>query len=219
MNFLGLCKSLAVNAGIGGGSGPVSVLNQNGEQARVVEFIRESWLEIQGLYVNWKFLWSRHEGTILSGNTEVLAPADLNVWDYQHLWVDGQRISSVIEYEDYMSDAPLTTGKPMRLVEMPDKALKLLPVPGQDYPFRFDYFRTPQILVNDNDAPLCPPQFHDVIVKRAMQKYGHFESAPEVLSRYALEYQDRLKALMSHQLPQKIGHVHSHDQGFQVRVE
>lgn len=218
MNFLSLCQSLARRCGIGGGSGPSSVVGAAGENARTVEWIMRAWLDIQAEHTNWKFLWAQHTGTAYAGDTEILAPDDWAMWDKKHLYIDDIRIHDVIEYEDYTS-LDDSTGRPKFLVQMPDGDLKMVPIPDVDYTYSLDYYRTPQELVNDNDAPLCPAQFHDVIVLWAMQKYGHFEAAPEVLSSVSTELSSRLTALRASQLPGKQMFVDSHDSRFMVTVE
>lgn len=221
MNYLDLCKTLAVEAGIGGSSGPSSVVGQKGEHARVVRWVKQAWLDLQGQYVNWKFLWKQTTGTVTltSGFNYVQAPADFGAWDREHLFANGQRITNFVEYEDYKTLDTTTGAQPSRLVQLPNGNVQLIPAPSADVSYSFDYFCAPQELVADNDVPLCPAQFHDVIVLWALQKYSNFEDAPEILRKVQVEFPKRLAALEAHQLPGKLGHIHSHDQGFRIEVE
>lgn len=221
MNFLDLCNALATEGGVGGSAGPTSVVSQVGEQARMVRWIRQAWLDLQGRYVNWKFLWAQHTGTVTltSGFNYVEKPADFGAWDREHMFCNGQRITSIVEYEDYKTLNDTTDTQPSQLVLLPNGNVQLIPAPSADVAFSFDYFKEPQTLVNDNDVPLCPAQFHDVIVLWALQKYANFEQAPEILQKVQTELPQRLSALEAHQLPRKSGHTHSHDQGFTIEVD
>lgn len=218
MNYLSLCQNLALRAGIGGGSGPSSVLGQVGENARIVEWVKRAWLDIQSEHTNWRFLWAQHTGSVYSGDTEIAAPDDWAYWDRTHLSINSQKIDTLLEYEHYV-DISDDTGAPSTLVLMPSGALKMVPAPDTTYSYSLDYYTKPQELVNNNDSPSCPSQFHDVIVLWAMQKYGHFESAPEVLSNVSAELASRLVALRASQLPDKAMFTDSRYPDFRVSAE
>jgi hypothetical protein len=219
MNFLALCQNLALRGGMGGGAGPTSVAGQVGENARIVEWVKRAWLDIQSEHVDWRFLWAQHTGTIYAGDTEVVAPDDWAYWDTGHLVVGDQRITTIQPYEEYIPTDGGGQGHPASFVQMPNGNLKLIPVSDAEYTYTLDYYTVPQELVNNNDAPLCPAQFHDVIVLWALQKYAHFESAPEVISNVSAELGARLTALRASQLPHRAMFTDSHYTDFRVGVE
>lgn len=55
MNFLGLVQRLTQEAGASG-AGPTDVVGQQGEYARMVNWVNDAWLDIQSLHQDWEFL-------------------------------------------------------------------------------------------------------------------------------------------------------------------
>ena len=74
MNFLSLCKRLRQEAGYSG-SGPSSVTNQAGESKRVVDWINDAWLDIQGMRSDWRFMLEPFSVSLVSGESSVSVSA------------------------------------------------------------------------------------------------------------------------------------------------
>lgn len=198
MNFLSICRKLRDRApGIGGSAGqPASVLNQTGDMARVVDWAREAWIDIQSFSPHWGFMREQFSATVPAGLADVL-PAQLGVNDLA-MWHDDTlrcyRPSVGVQEERYLiswgyevlrntyrfgAQAP---GLPSVFSVRPrDKAIMLGPSPIEDVIVAGEYQRRPQILEQNTDEPLgLPEDFHMLIVYRAMLRHAGFEAAPEI---------------------------------------
>lgn len=207
MNFKDLVSTLAREAGVSGGGNISSVSSPSGETARLVGWVRQAHIDIQKLWFDWKFLWQDFGINTEAGKADYNAPLEKLWWDRDKAKLDGQSIADhVIEYELWDGYEEPGTGKPNRVVIMPNGSLKLLPTPDGIYSLSMPFYRTPQVLINDNDIPIIPEAFHDVIWMRALLKYAYYEAAPEVLERVGTEYPELLGALESSQLPNRYRH-------------
>lgn len=76
------------------------------------------------------------------------------------------------------------------------------PVPDAVYTVTGRYFRGPQVMVANGEIPEMPPQFHDLIWVRALEKYAYKNVSTEMLARVRAEDRRLFTQLMSRQLPQ-----------------
>jgi hypothetical protein len=65
----------------------------------------------------------------------------------------------------------------------------------------FEYWRTPQELVNNADQPRMPSRFHLCVVYRAMMQYALYENAQEVAQQAGRNAVKMEILLMESQLP------------------
>jgi len=203
MNFLDLSNALAREAGISGGAAVVDVASAKGEAARLVNWIRRADLDIQGLYFDWKFLWKSHSLTTSDGTSDYTGPTDVHFWDSDKAAIGDNRGIVVVEYELWDGFDDGAKGQPWMIIVMPDNSLKLYPTPDDAYTVTLPYYRTPVEMSANNDASVIPEPFHDLIWMRAILKYAFYEAAPEAMERVRAEYPERLRALESHQLPNR----------------
>lgn len=76
-------------------------------------------------------------------------------------------------------------------------------VPDDVYEITGEYQQYPQPFVNGTDEPAIPNEaLHLVIVYKAMQSYGLYEAAPEVLTRGNVEFSRLLTQLEREQRPE-----------------
>jgi hypothetical protein len=81
------------------------------------------------------------------------------------------------------------------------KAVMLGQIPDGIYEITGEYQQYPQPFVNGTDEPGIPNDaLHLVIVYKAMQYYGLYESAPEVLMRGNTEFTRLMNQLEAEQL-------------------
>ena len=83
----------------------------------------------------------------------------------------------------------------------PQYNLLLGALPDAVYTVNGEYFQAPSTLSADSDVPVMPARWHNLIVYRAMQHYGMYEAAPEVLQRGQIEFSKMLSRLQAQQLP------------------
>lgn len=201
MNFKDLCNTLAREVGIGGGTGLATVVNQTGELARVVGWTQQAYADVQGMYFDWKFLWTDYALDTEADQAVYASPDTWQFWDEDKARIDGVPGLTFTEYELWDGYDEGATGKPYLVIRYPDGTIHLYPAPDRVYTLSLPYYRSPHTLAADTDVPLIPAQFHDVIWKRALVKYGFYEAAPEVIQRVEAELPARISALETHQLP------------------
>jgi hypothetical protein len=215
MNFLQLAQKLRQECGVAG-TGPLSVTGQVNEAKRLVDYINDAWVEIQGLHDTWGFMredfsfplvpatgdytptaagltdWKRWHTDTLRAYRTADGIADeqwLVEWDYQ-IFRDTYRYSTQ------------TPGRPVVFAVRPkDKALMFGPVPETNYTVVGEYQKLPSQMVLATDTPPIPEPLHIVIVYKAMQYYGLYESAGEVLARGERGYRQYITMLERQELP------------------
>lgn len=216
MNFLALCKATRELAGISG-TGPTTTVGQTGEMGRVVNWVRQSWLDIQSLHKSWSFLYHDFSFTTTQsiGDYSLTAAGltDLNVLDMKSLRC--QRTDMGYQNRQFMEDWDwsnfrdmyrfnnLIEGRPIRFsVDPKDKSICLAAIPdAAGYTISGRYWIRPIALTLDTDTPAIPEYHHMLIPYWALSKYAGFEAAPES-KQEALENKARmLSALESDQLP------------------
>jgi hypothetical protein len=84
----------------------------------------------------------------------------------------------------------------------PQNQLMIGPNPNEVFTVLGEYQMAAQILAADGDVPEMPEDYHDLIFYRAMEKYGRFQAAPEVVARGETEGGRIMRALEQGQLPQ-----------------
>jgi len=195
MTFLELCQRLRQEVGAAG-NGPASVNSQSGEYARFVSWIATAWRELQNEH-RWAFDWARGEIELTALDTEYSLPSDFDVWDSETLQFAGERIE-VVPWHYLDKGVAGTFG---RVAIAPDGVLHLNAPPDNEGGLTFEYWRTPQELVENTDQPRMPSRFHMCVVYRAMMQYALYENAQEVAQqagRNSLRIENRL---MESQLP------------------
>lgn len=212
MNYLQLAQKLAQNLSIPGG-GPASVLNQVGTYKQLVDWVTDAWVDIQtGNDGQWKFLRREFTLNTVAGTDayDYGAAVDVgtglpidrfNQWAVNdidlpprlYLAAAGRGSEQYLSWTEWDSFRALyliglhNDRRPGHITLDPQDRLRLGPTPDAEYVVTSDYWRGPQVLVADADEPEVLPQFHDLIVYRAMVKYAYESVAPEQLSRAETE--------------------------------
>jgi len=215
MNYLELTKKLRQECGIPG-IGPVSVVDQRGEAKRLADYINDAWLEIQGLHDHWNFMREQFSLPTTAGVGDY-APSvggldDFRQWHKETLRC--QRADAGVGDEQWLVEwdyqtfrntyrfAQQTPGRPVVFAVKPKgDELMLGSIPDAVYTITGEYQRVPTLLEGDDDVPDIPTHLHLVIVYKAMEFYGLFESAGEVLARSDRGYKRLMAALEREELP------------------
>ena len=195
-SFLTLCNDLWREVGAAG-SGITATANQTGEALRLVNWVHDAELDIQNLWVDWK--WLRKTLTCYTpagSNTGIFTvqgggisaqPADLGEWDYKTFMIQPPGSSyfvplAVKEWQEVRHEVFDTTDQqqPWRVIVMPDNTLRWDLTPDQSYPIQVEYRSQPYDLKVDADISNIPARFANrLIVEFARLKYGWFENAQE----------------------------------------
>jgi hypothetical protein len=195
--YLQLCQALWREVGASGNSAPLTTVGATGEWLRLVNYVHDAELDIQNMWVDWKWLrktlsaWTpvgANTGIFTASGGAVSAqPADLAEWDYPtfqilpygstfyqplvvHEWQEVRR-----EVFDLVDQA-----QPWRVIVMPDNTLRWDLTPDQAYAIQAEYRSVPYDLKNDTDVSNIPARFGNrLILEYARLKYGWFENAQE----------------------------------------
>ena len=220
MNYLQLVRQLRQECGVSGNP-PVTVAGQVGEIKRLVDWINTAWLEIQGKSDDWGFMRKDFSFGLVPGVGDYTvdgAPGvgagltDLRYWHRDTLRIFDTTIGTddeqfLVEWEymvfrnTYRFQAQVQ-GRPVVFAVNPKgKALMFGSVPDRDYTVTGEYQSVPVPLVNDTDEPELPEHLHMLIVYKAMQYYGYYEAASEVITRGERMYEALMSQLDREQLP------------------
>lgn len=227
--YLELSNELASEAGVSGAAASISaVLNQTGQALRLVNWIKRSHNEIQRRHQNWKWLRSRFTFNTVAG-TDTYAYGSITDSRLTGLitrfarWLpfDDSGAANVKRYltsggvsgEIWMTFLPWdyfqavynrgqqNNGPIVHISIDPQNQWVIGPKPDGIYTVSGEYMMSAKVFAADADTPEFPSDFHDLIVYRAMEKYGRFYAAGEVLARGEREGGRLMRQLEADQLP------------------
>lgn len=222
MNYLQLAQRLAVECGVVGTIS--SVVGQTGMYAKLINWANDAWLEIQGMHDNWN--WMREPFAFNTvANTGDYNPNSITntvtgqpMTDLRYWWKDTfrcQRVSIGVQDEQWLVEWEYQvfrntyrfnvqmTGRPVVFAIRPnEKEVLLGQVPDDIYKVSGEYQVLPSSLSANTDTPAMPTHLHMAIVYKAMEYYGLYEAAPEVLQRGTTQFSRLRNQLEREQLPE-----------------
>jgi len=206
--FLQLVQDLYREVGAAGGTPTTAIpttQNTTGEILRLVNYVHDAELEIQNMWVDWK--WLRQTLTFYTGtqnqtgifttlNGAVSAyPPDLAEWDWKSFFIypvnatQPQQLETA-EWQEVRNQVFNTTSfnQPFRVIVMPNNTFRFDNIPDQSYQCFCEYRTVPYDLKNDADVSNIPSRFANrLIVEWARFKYGLFEGASEQVAYAKLQ--------------------------------
>lgn len=216
MNLLQLANRVKRKCRITGAP-MTSVDGQIEEYQRVLDWVNEAWVDIQLSRENW--LWMRASAscpTVL--NQATYAPTtDFSLTDFANWATNTFRTyqtsagksselrTNPITYDqwrDYWQFGATRTAasRPVEFCVTPSLSLGVGPVPVAGYTLTADYYKVAAELVLATDIPALPPQYHMIIVYRAMMYYGASEAASEIYQEGAIEFKRFMHMIVLNQL-------------------
>jgi len=213
MNYLQLAQRLREKVGGAGDGTPTSVKGQKGESLLLVNYINEAWIEIQSIR-QWSWMHKTVTTKLVAGtqtyNENVFGILNFGEWDLRDikLYDAGLADETVLSYIGYDAFRRAYTvgvqqqGRPVYVSMNKANDLVFAQVPDKPYTVNADYYESPQELIAGTDIPSMPKQFHLAIVYLAMQYYGLYENAPEVVRDGMTQYNKVMNRLETHQLPE-----------------
>lgn len=229
MNFLAIVQRLALEASTA--AIPTTAQNQTGTLARIVTWANSAWNDIQTMRDDWDWMRSSALlgagcnftpaagrksfplGTT-AGTTCGVDPALFGKWAE---WTFRSYTTSVginsetrldrvdfdVWRETYMYGANQgVQTKPVAIAFGPDKSICLGPTSNGTFNVYGDYFVAPTLMSADTDVPFgIPPQYHILIVWKALLDYGGYEAAAEVIAKADLHWTTMSRQLLRNNSP------------------
>jgi hypothetical protein len=221
MNYLQLAQRLARKCRVTG-TGPVAIAGQNAEYMRILDFVNEAWMEIQRKHTDWRFMRASAQCTTVQAKATYDPVIDFGLTDFGYWALDYQAGDTFRVYDtaagitsetfletwdyDWWRDAYLYGGfrqslsRPLGVALAPDNSLAFGPIPAAGYTVYGDYYRVPSELVDADDVPTLPAQFHQLIIYAGMKRYGYTEAAPEIYDEGEAGVQQLMRQLEAVQL-------------------
>lgn len=178
MTFLGIVQRAYRESGLSG-SGPVSVLNQAGRKADVVDWCIEAYEGLQNMRPDWSFNWSTTTFA-LTINDDTYVP-DTSIAEFRRddraaysyptaQGVNGRLFMQFREWEDFrgMQVPPAAGSQPIIYTVRPDGQLQYYPVPSVACTVVHEVKLVNQVLAADADVPRIPANTHMAIVWKAV---------------------------------------------------
>lgn len=211
MNFLQLVNRTIQECAVSGG--PISsVEDQTGEFLRIVDWVNQSWLELQLERPNWDWMRSSQllgggvsfatvagepEYTLGTGSGTVGVEADDFASWVPRSFRDQTTSSGVqdqiplawISFEAWRNSYSMgaqqsVQTRPVAIAVGPNNSICVGPWPTSTYTLTGDYYRAPTQMEVNADVPTgLPAQYHMGIVYQAMISYGEYEEDAYVISR------------------------------------
>lgn len=230
MNFLQLVNRGIVECGVSGGP-LTTTAGQSGSIQRVINWIGDSFTEIQTEHDDWN--WMRSSNLLGLGASFVtvagqasyplgttagtvgIAVDSFGKWDR-----DTFRCYTTLagtNDEQFLDDVPYDVWRdaymlgamrgvqtrPVAMAVGPDQSVNVGPPSNGLYTITADYFTAPTVMTADIDVPTgLPLRFHMLIVYKTKIKYASYESAPEVFSSGTSEYNLMFAQLENARLPE-----------------
>lgn len=223
-DFLGLCQAVARESGtVAGVPSFSSVAGASGRIDKIVNWVRDAWVNIQTERTDWLFRTAEFSKPLVIGNGKYSAASlnlDLAAWlpdtgsRYTMSLYDpaiGVADEGVIPQQsfDYWRDhygrGAQTSNRPVMWAIHPDGSLLLGPAPDKAYVLNGLYKRAAQRLVNDGDTPIIPEEFHNAIIGRALELMINSDEAYDVLVPKATVHAPVYASLVIAQTPQVTG--------------
>ena len=206
--FLQLVQDLYREVGAAGGTPATAIpttAGVTGEILRLVNYVHDAELDIQNMWVDWKWLrktltfytgTQNQTGIFTTQNGSVSAqPADLAEWDWKSFFIlppgaTAYQPLATYEWQEVRNQVfnTISYAQPWRVIVMPDNTLRFDNIPDQSYQCTAEYRALPYDLKNDADVSNIPARFGNrLIVEMARVKYGMFENAPEQVAQSKLQ--------------------------------
>ena len=216
MTLIDLVRRLAVEAGASGG-GPVSAVGQTGEPARLVNWVKTAWQDLQLHRTDWfwmrgAFSFQTTPGVCRYDSSAAGILTRFSEWDQNSIRlyqtsVDDELILPKTDYDAFFRAylvGQQTPGRPVTHSVSPTLDLLIGPVPSVAFTVSGDYMKSPSDLLVDADTPDLPVEYHMAIVYRALMLYARYESAPDILVDAQANYKRLLRRLTLKQQPDMV---------------
>lgn len=198
MNLLELCNRVRQESGV---STPelLTAVSQQGIIAKIVAWVQQAYVDVTGMRPDWQFLWRTADATLVA-NQQLFSAVEIGLSDMEKVisFQIGTAILKPISWQDFKTYGYSNngkTGKPQGYAIRPDGLIAFYPTPDQSYTVPSEYSKKVEPLLLDDDEPLIPVNYHDVIVQKALMYYASHEEDNSLYQVASLRYEDYLTKL------------------------
>lgn len=216
-SYLELCQEVARESGTMASTTINSVTGQTGRPEKVVEWVAEAWKQIQNKHTSWRFRRTEFTAPLIV-NTGLYTPAALSLnnvseFIYAQDCFTAYRDSVGVAEEYALTPLPWadfkrtyrrgtqTSAPPSHYSIAPDGSLAIGPAPAEATTIKGEYVRTAQILSANGDIPICPVDYHSIIVWYAIVHLAEHDEGAFQVATADRKYKEYYNAMARSQLP------------------
>lgn len=221
--FLELCNDVERESGtVSSNARMTDVASATGYQADIVAWVQEAWKLIQVARTDWRWMIGEFEDTLITGVLRY-SPADLGIERFSR-WAQDVHADDYFPYSIYnpalgRADENALSGisfsywrqwydrgveqrnRPCHYAISRANEFCVGQVPDRAYTLRGEYRMSPQILVENDDVPELPEEFHHAIYLRALILLGEQDEAPFTIATAQNKYDNVMQQLVNDQTP------------------
>jgi hypothetical protein len=215
-NFLELVQMVARESGTIAEDLPQTVVGQTGRVGKIVRWVDLAWDKIQSHHVSWRWMHGEFTSEIEPGMYRyssiqmgitrfarwVSLPYTLSIYD-NSIGLSDEGFLYHIDSRSFKRRYEIGQQEPARPACFsidPANLLMFGPTPDKVYVVRGEYYRSPQILVNDGDIPECPQRFRPVIGWYALVLLSQHDEGGFAVATARQNYNEMLSLLEMDQL-------------------
>jgi len=203
VNFLEICQKVHKIAAIDGDT-IVSVENQTGMNARIVDWVQRAYEDIQRHRTDWHFRQALASISVLAGQSTVYNLRDnMEYIDPRSITytLDGSTKVYRVDILDYdyfyhkYESQERESGNPERMSVNHTNDIVLDPIPDADLTLKFYYTKSLDFLENNTDEPLIRRAYQDSIVWKALKYYAEEQEAEGIFQTAMMNYKEALNRM------------------------
>lgn len=211
-SFLEICKSVDVLMGSQGVF--TSVVTTNGFQQGIIKYVQKAWKNIQASRSDWKFFRrnvafstvTNQDSYTLEEIFGVGVANPVGEWMVDRFIKDDFSILKYVPYEVWILKDHTTARVPHEFSINPNAegaGYLLIDKPDGVYNYTLHYNRKPQLLEENTDVPICPAEYHDVIVYQAIAEMSGNLGNSDIYSTSSVMANQLYNNLLRSQCPAK----------------
>lgn len=194
-----------------------TVVNPIGRQRKIVRWTRQAWEMIQRSRDDWTFQRQPGSGSLVAGTASYTGAA-LGLTNFGRWCRPAEPVPQItlydpaigkgdelplrqLRFEDWLNRYDLGVHdqqRPSHFAIGHDGKVYFGPTPDKAYTLRCWYRRALQTLIADSDVPYIDPDFHQVIVWRALMLLADDDEAPFEVASSTAEYREIYGRMVNH---------------------
>jgi len=216
--FLELVSDVIVETGLNSGVAPLSVVDAEGDAAKVVYWVATADLQVQRERIDWDFLWQQEnvnltqdsnvvpQPTFTAGTTPLinavckdrLAVIDSNGQSHFPQYMDWHEFAIIYNYETQ----PINNFPSFWTIRPDGGILLSEPIESADMTCQYEFWRKPEKMEANDSVSRIPDDFKRIIVLLAKILYAEHEDAPEVDAGSNAHYEVVFNQMLAVHTPQ-----------------